>query len=109
MTDNQESKPSKPQANENLETTEYLVNAFFESLDRLVIRNRAYHTVLLKLAGKDALASYLKQVEDARASAVEPPVFIDLRRQAIEAVQSRNLAEFLSLASAISERTRAWL
>jgi hypothetical protein len=91
--------------------TRFIVDAFFKSLDALIIKNRAYHATLVKLAGgdRDILDSYLKEVKKALPSAVEPQVFIDLRRDAAEAVDSREFANFVALAQTLSQRITAWL
>jgi hypothetical protein len=91
--------------------TEYIVDAFFKSFDALIIKNRAYHAALFRLAkgDPDVFASYMDEVKKAIPSVVEPPVFIDLRKQAIEAVESRKFEEFDSLARSISQRVTAWL
>lgn len=109
MADNQLSTPSESETNENSATAEFLVNAFFDVLQTLVNRNRAYHSVLTELVSSQEIPVYLKKAEEALPSVVEPPIYSDLRFQAIEAVKSRDIAEFFSLARAVSDRTRAWL
>lgn len=109
MADNQQSPLSEPKTRETSVTTEYLVNAFFDVLQNLVNRNRAYHSVLTKLVSKREISAYLKQAEESLPSVIEPPIYSDLRIQAVEAVKSRDIAEFFSLARAVSDRTRAWL
>jgi len=109
MPDNQQSPPSEPETSENLATTEYLVNAFFDVLQSLVNRNRAYYSVLTELVSRQEIPVYLKKAEEALPSVIEPPIYTDLRLQAVKAVESRNIAEFFSLAREVSNRTRAWL
>jgi hypothetical protein len=109
MPDNQQSPPSELETSENLATSEYLVNAFFDVLQTLVNRNRAYHSVLTELVSSQEIPVYLKKAEEALPSVIEPPIYADLRLKAIGAVESRNIAEFFSLAREVSNRTRAWL
>jgi hypothetical protein len=87
----------------------YFIEAMFSSLDALIMRNRAYHTVLLGFAGESNLKKHLDKVQDAVRGAYEPPIYNALRDRAIQAAQDRNLDEFVSLAREVSDRTRAWL
>jgi RNA processing factor Prp31 len=71
MTDNQHSKPNETDATGVwTETIEYLVGAYFDMLQGLVNRNRAYYSVLTELVSREEIPVYLKNAEAALPSVI---------------------------------------
>lgn len=100
---------SKPDLDIGDVSVRFFIEAMFSCLDALIVRNRAYHSILLGIVGSLEMPSYLKQVKDAVPGVHEPPIYNALRVRAIQAAQGRNLDELVSVAREVSDRTRAWL
>ena len=88
---------------------DYMLGAFFDVLDELITRNRAYQRVLEELVSPSQLRTYVKQIEDMRPAVADPPIYNDLRSRAILAAKENNPAEFVSLAREVPNRSHQWV